>query len=60
MIVSCFWHILSGFYHFFQIIDVKYEFLLVKLKVPKNGIFWAKNLILKKFQGYFCPPIQVM
>ena len=33
----------------FQISDVKYEFLLVKLKVCKNGVSWAKNIILKKF-----------
>ena len=37
------------FLSLFQISDVKYEFLLVKLKVCKNGISWAKNLILKIF-----------
>ena len=29
------------FLSLFQISDVKHEFLLVKLKVRKNGIFWA-------------------
>ena len=48
-------HILSGFYHF-QISDAKHEFMLVKLKVCKNGIFWAKNLILKKFPMLFLSP----
>ena len=41
----------------FQISDGKHEFLLVKIKVLKNGISWVKNLILKIFQGYFCPQI---
>ena len=36
------------FLSLFQISNVKHEFLLVKLKVHNNGIFWAKNLILKK------------
>ena len=30
---------------FFQISYAKHEFLLIKLKVHKNGISWAKNLI---------------
>ena len=29
--------------------NVKHEFLLVKLKVRKNGIFWVKNQIIKIF-----------
>ena len=32
----------------------KPELSLVELKVSKNGIFWAKNLIQKNFLGYFC------
>ena len=32
----------------FQIYDVKPELMLVKLKVCKNGIFWAKNLFQKR------------
>ena len=48
------------FLSIFQISDVKLELLPVKLKVHKNGIFWAKNLFQKKFLGYFCPPIKVM
>ena len=46
---------LSGFYHF-QISDAKHEFMLVKLEVCKNGIFWAKNLILKNFPRLFLSP----
>ena len=37
------------FLSLFQISDVKHEFLLIKLKIRKNGISWAKNLILKIF-----------
>ena len=37
------------FLSIFQISDVKPELSLVKLKVRKNGIFWAKNLFQKKF-----------
>ena len=44
----------------FQISDVKPELSPVELKVCKNGIFWAKNLFQKIFQGYFCPLIKVM
>ena len=33
----------------FQISDVKPELSPVKLKVCKNGIFWAKNLFQKNF-----------
>ena len=44
----------------FQISDVKHEFLLIKLKVQKNGISWAKNLILKIFQDYFYPQIHIL
>ena len=39
----------------FQISDVKHEFLLVKLKVCKNSISGAKNLILKKIPRFFVP-----
>ena len=38
-----FWAHFDWFLSLFQISDVKHEFLLVKLKVRKNGIFWAKN-----------------
>ena len=48
------------FLSLFQIFDVKNELLPVKLKVYKNGIFWAKNLFQKNFLGYFCTPIKVM
>ena len=43
------------FISLFQISDIKHEFLKakVKLKVRKTGIFWAKNLILKKFPRLF-------
>ena len=44
------------FLSLFQISDVKHEFLLIKLKVHKNGIFWAKNLILKNFPRLFLSP----
>ena len=40
-----FWAHFEWFLSLFQISDVKHEFLLVKLKVCKNGISWAKNLI---------------
>ena len=44
------------FLSIFQISDVKPGLLPVKLKVRKNGIFWAKNLILKKFPRLFLSP----
>ena len=44
------------FLSLFQISDVKYEFLLVKLKVRKNDISWAKNLILKIFPRLLLSP----
>ena len=56
MIINDFWHIL-GFFSLFQISDVKNEFLLFKLKVRKNGIFWAKNQILKDFKRLYLSPI---
>ena len=37
----------------FHISDVKHEFLKFKLKVRKNGIFWAKNLIFENFPRLF-------
>ena len=37
----------------FQISDVKPELSPVKLKVRKNGIFWAKNLFQKNFPRLF-------
>ena len=37
----------------FLIYDVKPEFLPVKLKVCKNGIFWAKNLFQTNFPRLF-------
>ena len=42
------------FLSLFQISDVKHEFLLVKLKVHKNGIFRLK--FLKKFPRLFLFP----
>ena len=42
----------------FQISDVKPELLLVKLKVHKNGIFWAKNLPHKSFPRLYLSPNQ--
>ena len=50
MIINDFWHIFSGFFKY------KHEFLLVKLKVFKIGIFWAENQILKIFPGLFLFP----
>ena len=44
------------FLSLFQISDIKHEFMLVKLKVCKNGIFWAKNLIFKKFPKFIIVP----
>ena len=38
-----FWALFDWFLSLFQISGVKHEFLLVKLKVCKNGISWAKN-----------------
>ena len=40
-----FWAHFEWFLSLFQISHVKYEFLLIKLKVHKNGISWVKNLI---------------
>ena len=48
------------FLSLFQISDIKYEFLQVKLKVRKNGIFLAKNLVFKNFSRLFLSPIQVV
>ena len=42
----------------FQISDVKPELSPVKLKVCKNGIFWAKNLFQKFFSRLFLSPNQ--
>ena len=42
----------------FQISDVKPELSPVKLKVRKNGIFWAKNLFQKNFPKLFFSPNQ--
>ena len=42
----------------FQISDVKPELSPVKLKVHKNGIFWAKNLFQKNFPRLFLSPNQ--
>ena len=42
----------------FQISDLKPEFLLVELKVCKNGIFWAKNEFQKNFPRLFLSPNQ--
>ena len=44
------------FLSIFQISDVKPELLPVKLKVYKNGIFWAKNLFQKNFPRLFWSP----
>ena len=44
------------FLSIFQISDVKPELLPVKLKVHKNGIFWAKNIFQKKFPRLFVSP----
>ena len=52
-----FWAHFDWFLSLFQISDVKPELSPVELKVSKNGIFWAKNLSLKNFLGYFCLPI---
>ena len=46
------------FLSLFQISYVKPELSPVKLKVGKNGIFWAKVQFQKIFLGYFCPPIK--
>ena len=40
----------------FQISDVNPELLPVKLKVCKNGIFWAKNLFQNFFSRLFLSP----
>ena len=39
-----------------QISDEKHEFLLVKIKVRKNGTSWAKNLVLKKISKVIFVP----
>ena len=44
------------FLSLFQIFDVKPELSPVKLKVSKNGIFWAKNLFQKFFPRLFLSP----
>ena len=44
------------FLSIFQISDVKPELSPVKLKVRKNGIFWAKNLFQKNFPMLFSSP----
>ena len=44
------------FLSIFQISDVKPELSPVKLKVCKNGIFWAKNLFQKNFPRLFFIP----
>ena len=44
------------FISLFQISDVKPELSPVKLKVSKNGIFWAKNLFQKIFPRLFLSP----
>ena len=44
------------FLSIFQISDVKLELSPVKLKVRKNGIFWAKNLFQKSFPRLFLSP----
>ena len=49
-------HFLAHFEWFlslFQIYDVKPELSPVKLKVRKNGIFWAKNPFQKNFPRLF-------
>ena len=52
-----FWGHFEWFLSLFQISDVKHEFMLMlKLKVCKNGISWAKNLISKKCPGLFLSP----
>ena len=48
------------FLSLFQILDIKHEFLQVKLKVQIKGNFWAKNLIFENFPRLIWPPIQVM
>ena len=53
-----FWPHFDWFLSLFQISDVKLVLLPVKLKVRKNGIFWAKNLFQKNFLGYFGLPIK--
>ena len=44
------------FLSLFQISDEKYELSLVALNVRKNGIFGAKNLVLKNFPRLFLSP----
>merc|ERR1712168_1720325 len=46
------------FLSIFQISDVKPELSPVKLKVRKNGIFWAKNLFQNFFSRLFLSPNQ--
>ena len=44
------------FLSIFQISDVTPDLSPVKLKVCKNGIFWAKNLLQKNFPRLFLSP----
>jgi len=46
------------FLSIFQISDVKPELSPVKLKVRKNGIFWAKNLFENFFSRLILSPNQ--
>ena len=51
-----FWAHFDWFLSISQISDVKQKLLPVKLKVSKNGIFWAKNLFQKNFPRLFLSP----
>ena len=53
-----FWTHFDWFLSLFQISDVKPELSPVKLKVSKNGIFWAKNIFQKIFPRLFLSPNQ--
>ena len=53
-----FWAHFDSFLSLFQISDVEPGLLPVKLKVRKNGIFWAKSLYQKKFPMLFLSPHQ--
>ena len=57
MIINSFGYFLTGFCHFFKSY-VQPELLLVKLKVCKNGIIWAKNLFQKNVPMLFLNPNQ--
>ena len=46
----------EGFLSLFQISDINYKFLQVKLKVHKNGIFLATNLVFENFPRLFLSP----